>query len=255
MKVRVLGCGEAFDSELGNTSCLVTHSRAGTLLLDCGYQIPERLWRLKAEYPKLAGVLISHVHADHAFGIVPLLVRFWEEKRTAPLTIIGHKGTANYVRKIMNLGYPGFMKRLQFELQYLEVEEGRPYEWQGWRLEFARSQHSVANFSARITSPAGASLGMSGDGQITDATIALLSEVDFLIQEVYEMKPEIPVHSDLQTIARFVREARIGKIGVAHVSRLERAKVAKAVATLAKKDRRWSMLRPGAELQIKGSKR
>ena len=39
MEALVLGCGEAFDNDLFNTSILLRTS-AATMLLDCGYSIP-----------------------------------------------------------------------------------------------------------------------------------------------------------------------------------------------------------------------
>jgi hypothetical protein len=41
--IRVIGCGEAFDSEFGNTSYLLSGRNCPSVLFDCGYQIPERL--------------------------------------------------------------------------------------------------------------------------------------------------------------------------------------------------------------------
>src|SRR3954452_18272937 len=96
--LRVLGTGEAFDTGLGNNSCLLYDGKKGspskekripTFLFDCGYQIPERLWALPKLYPELDAVALTHFHADHAFGLAPLLVRFAEEGREEPLGIFG----------------------------------------------------------------------------------------------------------------------------------------------------------------------
>ena len=75
--VRVVGCGEAFDVGLGNTSYLFSGEGYPALLFDCGYQIPERLW-LNRLHLGLDAVFFTHLHADHSFGFVPLMARYWE---------------------------------------------------------------------------------------------------------------------------------------------------------------------------------
>jgi len=121
--IQVIGSGEAFDSELGNTAYLLRGKGVPGVLFDCGYQVPERLWRTRY-HASLDAVFFTHLHADHAFGIVPLLTRYWEEKREKPLALIGGPGLEAYVRRHMELGYPGMLQRLKFELEFLELREG-----------------------------------------------------------------------------------------------------------------------------------
>jgi ribonuclease Z len=138
MQVRVFGCGEASDSGVGNNGFLLTGQGSGAtarILIDCGYQTPERLWAdglhrgLNAIY-----LTHTHTHADHGFGVVPLLTRYWEERRTRFLTIIGHRGVCSYITKLMNLG---------FKL----VSSSRPLAWGGLTFRTGRSQHGVMNLS------------------------------------------------------------------------------------------------------------
>ena len=99
MQITVIGSGEAFDVGLGNNAYLVSASRAPNLLIDCGYQVPERLWA-SGLAKSIDGIYLTHTHADHAFGIAPLITRFWEERRKRRLDIIGHRGIESYFRKI-----------------------------------------------------------------------------------------------------------------------------------------------------------
>ena len=129
MDITFLGVGEAFDENLANTSILVRTEHEGkpiTLLLDCGYSVPPRFWQLGIPADFLDGIWISHFHADHAFGIPALLVRFWEEKRTKELYILGQKGIEDFVLRCLELAYPKFFSRLNFALRFAEVEPGEP---------------------------------------------------------------------------------------------------------------------------------
>ena len=102
MDVHVVGAGEAFDSGLGNNSFLLSATRGPTVLIDCGYQIPERLWA-RDLHRSIDAIYFTHTHADHAFGVVPLLTRFWEERRKRSLTIIGHRGVEDAHRDPIDL--------------------------------------------------------------------------------------------------------------------------------------------------------
>src|SRR4051812_912371 len=101
MRLKIVGAGEAFDDRFGNNSCLLYGVGLPTVLFDCGYQIPERLWRM-AQYRKLDGIYFTHLHADHSFGIVPVLTRFWEEGRKQPLKLVGPRGLKRFVTRLMN---------------------------------------------------------------------------------------------------------------------------------------------------------
>jgi ribonuclease BN (tRNA processing enzyme) len=258
MKLRVLGSGEAFDSTgLGNNSCLLEGGRNGPVILfDCGYQIPERLWRLDPLYRRLGIVYLTHLHADHAFGIVPLLTRFWEERRAEPLLISGPLGVRAYVRRLLELGYPGMLRRLPYELRFQELKDGDAWKWGRLRLRCARSDHSVVNLALRVEGPKGVSFALSGDGQLNQKTQALFEGVRLLLHEVYfPEKKNNPMHADLKSLSKFGRVSDIERIGVTHIGRGSRHTVEKRVAALARRDPRWFVVRPGMEIPLERLKR
>lgn len=244
-KIQVIGCGEAFDVDLGNTSYLFSGVGYPSILFDCGYQIPERLWKAEL-HSSLDAVCFTHLHADHSFGIVPLLMRYWEEKRRKPLDIFGPRCIQTYVRKLFDLGYPGAFNRLGFSLRFHEFSPAKPLTWKGLKFSTARTVHSVLNLTIRVDLKGMAkSFAVSGDGQITEETMRLVEDVDLLFQEVYTAEPEVPVHADLQTVAAFVARARLKKVLIAHQGRGEKPRVLWRVSQLAKKDRRWGVSRVG----------
>lgn len=228
LHVHVLGCGEAFDEKNGNTAFLlkqVAHA-ARALLIDCGYQIPERLWRLNQS---VCGVLFTHLHADHSFGIVPLLVREMEQRRRAHFTILGPRGTERFVRKLLALGYPGV--KLGFQLKFIETKPGTVLRWNGYIIESARTRHSVLNLAYLIRSGASGLLGVSGDGQMTESSENLLSRSDLLFQEAYALRTTPHLHADLEKISRF-SQGFSGRIVLTHLGRVERVKISRRARSL-----------------------
>ena len=255
MKIQIVGCGEAFDSGLGNNSFLVTTparkpNPATRVLIDCGYQIPERLWQLQL-HSKLNGLYLTHTHADHSFGVVPLLTRYWEEKRQAPFTIIGHSGVRSYVNKLMQLGYPRMLAKLPFELEFIVVKPTQPLNWRGITLATAKSEHGVKNLSVRLNYDQ-KSCAFSGDGSITPATTALYDGVDILFHELFATRKDINGHTNIRALEQLTESTNIGKIVVSHHSRHYKTAIKRA---LAKQDstassRLWESAEPNAQFSI-----
>jgi ribonuclease BN (tRNA processing enzyme) len=217
--ITVIGSGEAFDRGIGNTSYLLRGRKLPSVLFDCGYQIPERLWS-KALHADLDAVCFTHLHADHSFGIVPLLVRFAEEGRTKPLHILGPRGTDRFVSRLLDMGYPGFAKRISFDIRFVTLSTSSATQFRGLRLTCARTVHSILNFTIRVDLPGRlAAFAVSGDGQITPETKRLVSDVCVLFQEIYSEAPGIPVHADLATIRAWIPETSIKILVASHFAR------------------------------------
>ena len=64
----ILGCGHSGSDTLFNNNALVTNSE-GTLLIDCGYTIKPALQAQALKLQDIDAVFITHVHADHMFGL------------------------------------------------------------------------------------------------------------------------------------------------------------------------------------------
>ena len=141
LRVTFVGTGEALDPDLPNTSLLVQGQR--TLLLDCGYAVPHALWSLTRDPDLLDGVYLSHLHADHAFGLPALLLWMRLSGRTRPLQIFGAGTTAAGALKIAERGYPGsFEAGKCYSLEVVALTEGTPHVWGDMQLDVAASDHA-----------------------------------------------------------------------------------------------------------------
>lgn len=250
-RLRILGCGEAFDTGLGNNSCLLYDPahEIPTVLFDCGYQIPERLWELTHLYRELDAVVFTHLHLDHAFGLAPLLVRYLEEGRTQPLGVFGPKGTASFCAKLLDLGAPGLRRKLPFKVEFCELKDKDSKAWAGLTLRTARSIHSVLNLAVRVDGP-GFSFAVSGDGAPTPGTFALYDGVQVLLHEVYTVEKEIPTHANLENLVKWVSGSAAERVGITHVCRTEKADMKQAYQALRRLDPRWFLLKPGMEISF-----
>jgi len=256
--LRVVGSGEAFDHGLGNSSYLLSGKGVPTLLFDCGYQIPERLWA-KRLHNKIAGLVITHLHADHIFGIVPLLARYWEEKRRAPFAILGPRGTESYIRRLMEYGYPGLAQKLGFTLEFQLIDDLIPLTWKGLLIRGSRTQHSILNHTVRVdTTPEltaqeeirDFSFSISGDGRLTPECLELINGVKLHVQEVFTCRTPLGTHYDLQSFRAECLPLNIKKFALTHFARTERTRILREIRVLSRKDPRIKAPRPGESFTL-----
>ena len=127
MQVQFIGVGEAFDERYANTSVLVTvpgPDGPTHVLLDCGFTAAAAYYRHANVGAALDAVWVSHFHGDHFLGLPLLLLRFWDEGRTRPLTLVGPAGIEAKLWQALELAYPGFRARLQYPVVCVEAAPG-----------------------------------------------------------------------------------------------------------------------------------
>ena len=223
-----VGTGEAFDPSLPNTSLLYRGAR--TLLLDCGYRIPHAFWSLSEDPNLLDGVYVTHLHADHSFGLPALFLWMREEGRTRPLRVFGGPGVARWLKKLLELAYPGaYAEDRCFPIEPAEVLPDRPVEWDGLELGAARSDHPVHNSSVRITEGA-LSLCFSGDGAPSEATRDLYRGASVLVHECYAADQPVRGHATVHEVLKLADECEVGTLCLLHIGRRQKARVAEIVA-------------------------
>ena len=215
MKVTILGCGEAFDERLPNTSILV-ETAGRTILCDCGYSVPRQLWA-NTDANAIDLIYISHPHADHYFGLAPLLGRMWEDGRERPLTILSQPVVLDQLQSLAELGYRGLPARYKYPITWVLASPGRKVEWHGAEFDFAQTSHSVTNLAVRIAD-AGATVCYSGDGMFTPASRDLFRGADLVIHEAFQFETS-PVHADIPSLLAMAPAEGIKARALVHVQR------------------------------------
>lgn len=98
----MLGCGSAFNHDLGNTAGLLrVELQDGTrknILLDCGYDVPNKI-----NIGSLDAVLLTHTHADHAGGLEELAFRLKYQHPGKRVKLISRASVIDYAE---NMLYP-----------------------------------------------------------------------------------------------------------------------------------------------------
>ena len=224
MRVTFLGVGEACDEMMPNTSVWVeteADKRRSSVLLDCGFTVPPNYWKRTSDPEDLDALWISHFHGDHFFGVPALLLRFWEQKRTKPLAVIGQSGIEKTITQAMELAYPRFLPKLTYPLQFHEIEPGQKLHVAGLDWAAAESFHGQRNLAVRLEDGRHA-LFYSGDGLFSPETLLLARGCDLAIHEAFQLDPVTPAHGTVRQCLDFAREAGVATLALVHVQRDER---------------------------------
>lgn len=139
----ILGCGHSEAMEHWNTNALL---QAGNrrMLIDCGYTIKFALRDRGLSLPDIDAVFITHVHADHCFGLERIAYesRFGYGKR---VTLILHRSLLHELwdqslKGSMGLASEG-ENRLEDFFDVVLLDEPH-FEWQGVDIRLFTTRHT-----------------------------------------------------------------------------------------------------------------
>jgi ribonuclease Z len=87
------------------------------LLFDCGENAQRQIMKSGVSFMQINKIFITHWHADHFAGLIPMIQTMNLEKRKAPLTIFAPEAE-RFVSNIMDMGYFG----LNFPVKAVNVD-------------------------------------------------------------------------------------------------------------------------------------
>lgn len=211
--VDILGCGEAFDPDRGNSAVLVT-ADGFRLLIDCGMGVAQAVWQRSTDPDFIDAVYFTHLHVDHCGGLAALLDHMGSTGRTRPLPIIGPPdGMARLEHAIAFAAWPGQAMSFPIPLAPLTgISSIGPMQ-----ARFAQTDHSATNHAIRLEL-AGASFFYSGDGRPTPASRALIGGAGLAFHETQALSGDAPIdgHCDFDTVAALAVSAGVGQMVMYH---------------------------------------
>lgn len=120
MKITVLGNSSASPRANRHPSAHVVCHQQHLFLVDCGEATQFQLIKYKIKYSQIDHIFISHLHGDHFFGIMGLLITYYLNNRSRPLHIYANKELENFI----NLMLQTTNTCLNFEILYHYLKPG-----------------------------------------------------------------------------------------------------------------------------------
>lgn len=219
-KLTVVGCGDAFASGGRFNTCFYIEYADCRFLVDCGASSLVGLKKLQVPTNDISTIILSHLHGDH-FGGIPFLLldAQYVQGRTEPLQVIGPTGTANKVKELMSLLYPGIdVKMLNFDVNFSEYTSCE-------RINFGPLEimpYPVIHSEEAL--PHGLRIkiykkvfAFSGDTEWTETLLDIAHEADLFICESNFYDKKGPNHLDYQTLLSKALEFSCKRIVLNHL--------------------------------------
>jgi len=221
IKIRVLGCGDAFGSGGRFQTCFHVTCARQQFLIDCGATALVAMQRFGVEPGDLDVIFLSHLHGDH-FGGLPFLLLHAQfiTKRTRRLVIAGPEGTATRIRLALEVFFPGSAGlNWNFPLEIVELRPERAQAVDGIDvLAYAVSHPSGAPSLGLRLGIGGKEIAYSGDTEWTEALIPLARDADLFITECYAFDQSVSFHLNYRTLCAHLREIKARRVLLTHLS-------------------------------------
>jgi len=221
VRIRVLGCGDAFGSGGRLQTCFAVTAGAERFLIDCGATALVGMRRFGVDPGEIDAILLSHLHGDH-FGGVPffLLHEHHAAKRTRPLVIAGPEGLAARIDALLEASFPGAEQaKWRFPLELIELKPGATATVRSLRVQAHPVAHPSGTPSLGLRVRAnGKTVAYSGDSEWTDTLVPLAQDADLFICECYAFDRPVSSHLSYQEL-RTKRDALTARrIVLTHMS-------------------------------------
>lgn len=139
IEITFLGTGAAVPSVRRNHSAVLLHYAGEYMLFDCGEGTQLQLQKAKVSPLKISKIFITHWHADHFAGLLPLIETLHLEKRKEPLEVYG-PDASRFVDAITELSYWG----IGFDIISKDVEPGEKiFENELFEVSTVKTIHSI----------------------------------------------------------------------------------------------------------------
>ncbi|HZV76385.1 MAG TPA: MBL fold metallo-hydrolase [Candidatus Babeliales bacterium] len=204
----------------GACSCYLVRSRDAAVVLELGSGAFAKL-QLAIEYPSIDAIVVSHMHADHFFDLVPLRygLKYGPLVRKARLPLWLPPGGRTALEALRRAVAPDAPPDF-FDVAYqvAEYDPSQPLEVNDLRLTFRRTRHYVTAYAVRAECH-GASITYSADTAPCDAVVELAANTSlFLCEAALGLGSETGKrgHSSAQEAGAMAQRAGAGRLALTH---------------------------------------
>ncbi|HEY3713844.1 MAG TPA: MBL fold metallo-hydrolase [Jatrophihabitantaceae bacterium] len=216
MHLTILGCRAGMPANGQASSGYLVATDAAMVLLDCGPGVATALSAVTTP-DQLGAVIVSHMHVDHCYDVLPLgkallagktaypqpgaAPQQWADLDAVPLYVpAGAEQRLHSLAALFPVATAPVLDRV-FDLAF-DVHEYRPGDTTtvgDMRISLHELRHSSPNCGIRIDSPTG-SLAYTGDTGVTPGLLPLADSVDVLLAEATLAATDHGPHGHLSAI-------------------------------------------------------
>ena len=148
IRITILGSGcsiPTFERWHPSIALELFYDKYFLILFDCGEGTQLRMMQAGISFMKINFILISHWHADHFAGLIPILQSMQLENRREKIYLIAPDATRMF-KNIEGLYY----FNLKFPVEKIDAKDGLIFENEYFRIYGLRTLHTVNSFAYKI---------------------------------------------------------------------------------------------------------
>ncbi len=217
-EIQFLGTGNTWcDAGRANQAILV-RTEQSSVLVDCGPNTSLQAKKLGVDLTQLDAILLTHLHADHTFGLPTLLLEMnFFHQRTEPLKIYGPPGSVGFADDALRLAYRDVHARgLEYAVNNIEIAPGGTIDLPDCTVTTFEMKHSVIANGFRFDKD-GRSVAITGDTVPCSGLVEMCRGLDLLITECSFPEP-IPgvAHTALNELHEIRDSLEAKRVAVVH---------------------------------------
>lgn len=216
IRVFTLGTGASVSDAHRSTTMLAVDNGRDLIVVDCGADVHQRMLLVGLEARPIAGLLLTHVHADHLAGFPLLVQKLWLSGVQDRLEVWGTSDTLAAARKLLEVFAPDlWADRIKLDFRKLDPSPEQLFAvGESWSVHARQVEHLeptlgfrfVDNFSGRV-------VAYSGDTAPCDAVVSLGKQADLLI---HEATGDFEGHSSAAAAAEIARQSGARRLALVH---------------------------------------
>lgn len=201
MRVTVLGKSPAWQDAGGACSGYLVESEGTSLLAECGNGVFSKLRRVR-DYTRTSAVVVSHMHADHFFDLIPYAFALVYAPRQQPVPVARWSGVEKPPRPPLFLppgglavvseitaliGAPNLIEQA---FDVTEFDPEKELQIGSLKVSFQPVPHYIATWAYSLENKAGKRFVFGADHRPNDEIVEFASGADLFVVEATLPRPE-----------------------------------------------------------------
>lgn len=257
--ITFLGTGSAIPSLKRHHAAILFHYGPDYFLFDCGEGTQLQLEKVKVSPMRISKMFITHWHADHFAGLLPLIETLHLSKRTKPLEVYGPEAS-RFIDAIVELSYWGIGFKIitkdcseenlekiletdRYEIfsikvkhtvpsvgymvkekdhWHIDVKLAKKHGLSGKKLSEIKKNGKLGKVKLKDIAKItpGRKIIYSGDTLVSKNLFKVAKNADLLIHDGTFTEPSpLRAHSSAREVAKLAKEFGIKKLVLTHLSR------------------------------------
>lgn len=201
MRLTVLGKSPSWQDAGGACSGYLVEDGSNCVLLECGNGVFAKLRRVR-DYTRTDAIVISHMHADHFFDLIPYAFALVYAPRQQPVPVARWSGVEERPRPPLYLPPDGLQivnnvaaaigadDLIEQAFEVHEYDPDKPLELGAMTVEFQAVPHYIPTWAMRFRDADGNNFVFGADHRPNDEIVEFAKDTELLIMESTLPRPE-----------------------------------------------------------------